>query len=155
MKIFFGTLLLLATQFSVDAGEQTKTVKPSTFDYIAASAAAFEIAPVKSRKELLKVMNGPSALDLLSEQGRQLFIESLVFKKKGLASYNYQVLTDELNEQQIYQVLSLFGAQYSLRKSGKSDYQPLAPIHYMKYRCAGIATCDSNETSICISENCK
>lgn len=69
MKIFFGTLLLLATQFSVDAGEQTKTVKPSTFDYIAASAAAFKFAPVISRKELLKVLNGPSVLDLLSEQG--------------------------------------------------------------------------------------
>lgn len=155
MKMFFGTLLLLVTQFSVDAGEQTKTVKPSTFDYIAASAAAFEIAPVKSRKELLKVMNGPNALDLLSEQGRQLFIESLVFKKKGLASYNYQVLTDELNEQQIYQVLSLFGAQYSLRQSDTADYQPLAPIHYHGYACVATATCEVKSNTICPSENCR
>jgi hypothetical protein len=147
MKFFLGTLLFFATQLSVYADEQTKAIKPSTFDYRAASAAAFEIAPVKSKKDLLKVMNGPSALDLLSEQGRQLFVESLVFTKKSLASYNYQVLTDELNEQQIFQVLSLFGAQYSLRQSDTADDQPLAPIFISNLALA--APLPPSDTVVC------
>lgn len=53
-----------------------------------------------------------SPLSLLSSEGLQAFSDSLVFRSGGLASWRHDVLVNELSDQQIYQVLQLFGRHY-------------------------------------------
>lgn len=72
------------------------------------------LAPIKSESDLVNYMgNMPknSPLRMLSDAGRASFIQSLVFGNKGLGSFNYAVLQNELTPTQIYRVLSLFGMQ--------------------------------------------
>lgn len=132
-----------------------KYLNDEVVDYQEIQKQAFKFAPIKNRKDLLKLMNTPTALNLLSPQARQLFVDSLEFRKNGLASFNYQALTDELSEVEIYQVLALFGAQYSLQRQSNFDYQPMASKDYKGYKCAAIATCELAEGFICIGNNCR
>ncbi|MEX1829016.1 hypothetical protein [Luteibacter sp. CQ10] len=71
-------------------------------------------APIKSESDLRKYLlteSLSSPLNRLSPDAKARFISSLIFSEKGLGSYNYQSLEDELTASQIYDVLSLFGAQ--------------------------------------------
>lgn len=71
-------------------------------------------APVKSASDLrdyLATESATSPLSHLSPAAKQRFLDSLVFGEKGLGSYSYEPLQSELTASQIYDVLSLFGAQ--------------------------------------------
>jgi hypothetical protein len=50
-----------------------------------------------------------SPLNRMSAEGKQRFLDSLVFSEKGLASYRYAELRAELTPVEIEQVLGLFG----------------------------------------------
>lgn len=52
-------------------------------------------------------------LNKLPDSAKRNFINSLLFTGKGLASYSYLPLADHLSATEIYQTLSLFGAQSS------------------------------------------
>ncbi|MBI1365379.1 MAG: hypothetical protein GC153_05420 [Alphaproteobacteria bacterium] len=73
------------------------------------------LAPIKSKADLDRYLSTAtvSPLDWLSSNAKWEFIGSLVFHERGLASYRYDVLAKELTPTQIYQLLSLFGAQHT------------------------------------------
>ncbi|MDP5211095.1 hypothetical protein [Microbulbifer sp. 2205BS26-8] len=73
------------------------------------------LAPIKNQIDLqtylasAPIENTP--LGALSEAEREIFINSLVFTNKGLASFNYDVLSYGPTATEIYSILALFGAQ--------------------------------------------
>ncbi|WP_448098081.1 hypothetical protein [Luteibacter yeojuensis] len=71
-------------------------------------------APIKSEADLqnyLVAEQPNSPLNKLSPAAKAKFLSSLRFGDKALGSYNYEVLENELTASQIYDILSLFGAQ--------------------------------------------
>lgn len=73
------------------------------------------LAPIQSAADLQQYQVDHarigSPLDRLSPSAKQRFLSSLTFSDKGLASFSYADLQDELTPSQIYQVLTLFGVQ--------------------------------------------
>lgn len=128
---------------------------------------AYELAPVKSAADLQKFLakgTDRTPLAALSPGARQRFLQSLVFTEKGLASFKYDDLRTELTATQIYQVLSLFGAQRStgtipgLRVQSRADTLIAQPsgseTDYEGYRCEVKASCHENMHWICVGANC-
>ena len=70
-------------------------------------------APIKSRADLERFIssNPGTPLDKLPPIVRANFIDSLVFKKDGLASLSYAGLGNFLTISETYKLLSLFGMQ--------------------------------------------
>ncbi len=140
--------------------------------------SAISAAPVQSRADLESHLadNPDSAIHQLSHGGRETLLTSLVLTDKGLGSFNYQVLEDELTPTQIYEVLSLFGLGelVSLFKHARietSDDERLlsldtdrqgdlaTPMHHpcpniYNYRCNPPATCTQAYHNYCITCNC-
>jgi len=93
----------------------------------------YELAPVKNRGDLNKLLKTDSALDLLSEPAKNRFTDSLIFSKNGLSGFNYVDLEAELTPKEIYQILSLFGAQQYIsifenaRIETSADYLLVSP----------------------------
>ena len=136
---------------------------------------ALQLAPVKSRQDLeqhLRSSGSASPLAALSESGKRRFIASLKFNDSGITSFSYGDLQAELNASQIYQVMSLFGAQHTVammrnvRIQDAVDEQimrplggppgpvcPSQPCEYEGYECAKKATCSYNINTICM-RNC-
>ncbi|MDP5211291.1 hypothetical protein [Microbulbifer sp. 2205BS26-8] len=72
-------------------------------------------APIKNQEELenylaiTPIENSP--LNALSEIERELFINSLVFTKRGLAGFDYSMLSYGPTATEVYNILALFGSQ--------------------------------------------
>lgn len=133
---------------------------------------AYELAPVKSKADLDFISAKPSALDLLSSDAKQRFIESIKFGDKGLAGFYYADLENELSFTQIYEILSLFGATHLISKFSNAHIETsadtllkaksinekkspglLGPTDHGGYRCESRATCVRSSLHICTS-NC-
>ncbi|MCJ8269675.1 MAG: hypothetical protein MJK04_09765, partial [Psychrosphaera sp.] len=71
---------------------------------------AWERAPIKTREALDVLLDGESPLDMLSESGKELFVQSIIFREKGLGGFNFGALVEELTPTQIHRILTLFGA---------------------------------------------
>ncbi|WP_444903596.1 hypothetical protein ACJJIU_19875 [Microbulbifer sp. CnH-101-E] len=75
----------------------------------------FLLAPIKNEVDLENYLaitpidNSP--LRVLPEIERDIFINSLVFTKKGLASFDYSALTYGPSVTEVYSILALFGSQ--------------------------------------------
>jgi len=140
----------------------------------------WSLAKVQNESELEIELNyDNSPLYLLSDYGRSEFLSSIVFRENGLGGFNMGPLEDELTPSQIYQVLSLFGAQHTTHKFKKARIdssldllllaqpiqpellQPTDPIplglpgsggkDYDGYECLRRATCSSKARHICMS----
>jgi hypothetical protein len=89
------------------------------------------LAPIKSLAEFNAHLNdgskGMAAFAKLSSEAQEIFLSSLTFNERGLASYNYAVLEDALRVEEAYHLLSLLGVQHSvgvltgLRAESKAD----------------------------------
>ena len=122
-------------------------------------ALAFAIAPVKSADELkhyLKITpKGHVPFNYLSSVDKRIFLNSLTFGEKGLSGFNYAILKEKLNQKQITEVLSVFGAQHLVASVvGDVKSQIAAPTDYKDYKCSIKATCSVSNTEICIGDNC-
>lgn len=134
---------------------------------------AYQLAPIKSEKDLhiylAKNSGNLNPLRSLSKGAQQRFLQSLVFTDKGLASFDYSDLRVELTAAQIYQLLSVFGAQHSTKSipglrivdtadmiidSQGDDNRFYPATDYPDYKCERPATCVTNFSSICIGSNC-
>ena len=128
-------------------------------------------APIKTETDLRDYLatstEGSTRFDALSPGARQRFVQSLVFTEKGLASFDYRDIQSELTASEIYQLLSLFGAQRSTgvipspRVETPTDAAimdlviELPPFaDYPDYECKSRATCSGRVGSICIGANC-
>lgn len=126
------------------------------------------LAPVKSRADLLSYLQtGPvatSPLAKLSPGARHRFLASLTFNENGLTGYRYDDLERELNASEIYELLSLFGAQHTTSlldnvrvetEAGKLIMSSSEPSMMMDdhkgYKCVGRATCNLAQDYICMS----
>lgn len=168
--IFVGTLL--AEDQSTPNADVGKIVRQQA---MLDQDIALELAPIKSSAELQQHMMSAgmnSPLSWLSTPARKRFIASLRFNEKGITSFKYEDLQAELTASQIYQVLSLFGAQHTVammrnaRVESPIDEQimkpltdpsdvlcPSQPCDYEGYECAKKATCATNINTICM-RNC-
>jgi hypothetical protein len=83
---------------------------------VARDALDFAMAQIKSENDLQNYLQtqgfSQSPLDALSPPARQRFLTSLQFNERGLTSFEYRDLEEELSASQIYRILSLFGAQH-------------------------------------------
>lgn len=134
---------------------------------------AYRTAPIHSKAELesyLRKQNpgNQTPLGLLSSAAQQRFLQSLVFTKGGLASFDTSDLRAELTATQVYRILAIFGAQDTTKSipglrvqdstdaaivgQGKLEAQPFAD--YYNYKCIPPATCVYNIQTICIGNNC-
>lgn len=135
------------------------------------------VAPIKSeqdlREYLAKTHPGTSPLDVLSFAGKQRFLASLQFNGKGLTTFEYLDLENELTPTQIYRVLALFGVQRDtvlLTRAAKLTptdrlimgtdggppgvtINPPTPGDHEGYMCESRGTCFRSADRICTS-NC-
>jgi hypothetical protein len=125
------------------------------------------LAPIRSTTELETYLQSRkvSPFSSLSERSQRLFLESLVFTEKGLASYRYRELEEELTPRQAFELLSLFGAQKTIAQlrflqSSPEELEAMAKIapvlndDHRGYRCVPPATCLAAMDMICIGVNC-
>ena len=125
--------------------------------------------PIRSLAELNAHLGSgrSSPLDALSVSARQAFIDSLVFSERGLASFRYVELKQELTAAQTYAVLEVFGLGYDVELIRPGEYvaapvtsdgvnrssSALRKLDHDNYWCSSRATCSQMGGSICIS-NC-
>jgi hypothetical protein len=137
---------------------------------------AFLFAPIKSKSDL-QVYLAENTLrqtpfGKLSQGAQQRFLKSLVFTDRGLASFDYRDLKRELTAGDIYELLSLFGAQrttFSIPDlkslSATDEFVTMlscgatvcicdSGCDYPEYWCSSTATCSAKKGSVCIGSNC-
>lgn len=134
-----------------------------------------ELAPVKSLQDFYKTellsSRGMVAFKKLRPQEQADFISGLVFTSQGLASYNYRVVEDSLSVSEAYDLLGLFGVQYTIKHlkglKVKNAVDLLIQQREMTvsaccdeneeshkgYRCESPGTCGMSQTHIC-TDNC-
>lgn len=170
-KIIASLIFFLAT--TVNAAQPTEQVSESVamVKYLA-KQEALSLAPIKNKADLNRVLEKSSAIDYLSPTAKEIFLNSLVFGRKGLASFNFSVLKEELDADQAYQLLALFGMQHLIRniqgeqkksldavESGLqkeitlNNMQPFMMKDYEGYYCRSRATCSRSIGDICTG-NC-
>ncbi|MBY6064562.1 hypothetical protein [Pseudidiomarina sediminum] len=94
----------LASLFTYSSANETST------NY--ERALAQSLATVKSEIQLVEELKDSSSpLNLMSNDAKHEFVNSISFSEKGITSFNYKVLESELTPTEIYRVLSLFGMQ--------------------------------------------
>lgn len=119
---------------------------------------------IHSTKELNDYLNSTpsSPLNRLPKETRQHFVDSLVFTKAGLASFQYSDLIS-LSATEIYQTLSLFSVEHAtplvshapiLSDSDREAMSVQTREDYPGYKCSPPATCISQAGAICIAANC-
>lgn len=127
----------------------------------------FLLAPIKSKKDLAWYLSShahtKTPLDDLSAPAKTRFIEALVFTDSGLGSFDYKDLENELTPTQIYQVLSLFGAQGATAElshaevRSETDRLLISQVPtvqcYKDHECVEPHTCSFSNFDCCTS-NC-
>jgi hypothetical protein len=73
----------------------------------------FFAAPIKTAADAKRIAAFADATPLaaLPEKTRIKFLERLRFTDRGLASYDYSFLTQNLSASQVYEILAMFGRQ--------------------------------------------
>jgi hypothetical protein len=106
---------------------------------------------IHSAKELTAYLQTAKTtpLDRLSPADRQEFLSSLRFGDKGLGSFKYTAL-ESLSPEDVYQVLSLFGAERNTSMITHDATSNVA-VDYKDYECSSRATCRSALFYICLS----
>ncbi|WP_143525876.1 hypothetical protein [Rhodanobacter sp. C05] len=131
----------------------------------------FLLAPVKSRFDLINYVHAipHSPLDRLSPSAKQRFLASLTFNESGLTGFDYSDLRAELTVTEVYQVLSIFGAQRltsmvrgarvltATDKALQVSPSPMGggsigmPDDHEGYVCQGAHTCAKRDEHICMT----
>lgn len=137
---------------------------------------SYALAPIKSSNDLESYLYDTaqsfSPLDRLSPSGKRRFLESLTFTERGLASYDFADLEAELSVTEIYQVLSLFGAQHTTpmikgaRVASDTDNAIISLVgpplcvslgcegDRQASKCISPGTCQASSTSFICTSNC-
>jgi hypothetical protein len=129
------------------------------------STAANAAPPIRSTKDLDSYAgtNPGFALNRLSPDAKQRFLDSLVFTELGLASYQASEL-EALTPAQLVQILSVLKVENTaslIAQARDSNVagQPAAIVKpnddYPGYKCQPPATCIAYFGAICIASNCR
>lgn len=175
---FTFTLLLLFTLFSTDAIAGDEANKLSLWHKQVSASTAL----IKSENQL-SILETHPIWNELSSYAQSEFKSSLTFNDKGLTTFNFGVLEEELTVSKIYNLLSLFGQQayasfmvnarvetdadvlilnrpmLNQREERPNNYNDtnisimVLPGDRMHYRCSERATCSPSENDIC-THNC-
>ncbi|WP_444887726.1 hypothetical protein [Microbulbifer sp. JMSA008] len=131
MKAFTLTILVIAVlsffflqpAFSLDAslksqGEKftrSSLIKQKQKYWMDKREKDYQLAPIKNQLELEKYLEitptEKSPLNALSEIEREIFINSLTFTSRGIAGFDYSVLSYGPTATEVYNILALFGFQ--------------------------------------------
>lgn len=169
-RILFAIVMMGSLSIAI-ASQGVKQVVLSEMQRRELAQAA---APIKSTSDLQVYFattgNRATPFSRLSDSARHRFIESLTFNEKGLTGFSYADLQAELSATEIYQLLSLFGAQHltssikgaairtpldaAIMNAGSTISPSFENIDdHVGYYCSGRATCSQSATQICMS-NC-
>lgn len=159
-----GTALAQNTASSSGLAEAAEVVAKKELD---SRASETFLAPIRSQAELETYLGQrkTSPFNALSPRSLKLFLDSLVFTEKGLASYRYKELEAELSPRQAVELLSLFGAQKTVssldfaqasaaEKEAVAKIGPIFNEDHKGYRCVPPATCMAAMDMICVGANC-
>ncbi|WKD48172.1 hypothetical protein [Microbulbifer spongiae] len=134
----------------------------------------FQAAPIKTKAQLdsylavTPIENTP--FKALAETEREIFIDTLVFTDKGLASFHADVLSYGPTATEVYNILALFGSQsatpslHALTIESEADRSIMASDqalqdwilyeHLCTYIIQGFWACDRNTPYRCFVERC-
>ena len=117
-------------------------------------------APAKTKAQLQALASVESPLDALPQGAKQKFIDRVVWRENGIAGYRYVDL-QQLTPTQIYEILSLIGAQYMVGRFKEAtvvtelDAMLMGDPNYLRsedydgYWCKSRATCSISHSDIC------
>lgn len=127
----------------------------------------WQMAKVKTKDDLEQLLLSDSPLDLLSPAAKERFVDSIVFREKGLGGFYSDDIVAELTPSQAYRILSLFGAQHVLPKlrgmriESKVDAMLAAPgpvsiykDNFYGYKCESPGTCKKTSSNYICTSNC-
>lgn len=155
-----GICLLMLLSSANAYADCTGTTAPTDRQLNMQDELAAPIASEAGLLSYLEAMSDESPLRALSEEALSSFIASLRFNEKGLTSFSTIELERELTVRQAHDVLSLLGAQSSIRRlpipaRDAQDSEILKRMmprceesHY-SYQCVGTGTCKTSASSIC------
>ncbi|MFC4700517.1 hypothetical protein ACFO4O_10130 [Glaciecola siphonariae] len=183
----YFALAFLTASFVVLANDNIKSLSSSPYQAKKAEdikklelrnqQVAFELATVKTMADFQTIeIADSSPLNLLSEDAKARFANSLVFNQRGLAGFYYADLEAELTPTQIYTVLRLFGKQHATHLFSNARIETTLDVMLLDrpisledtsefvagtnnmpvfgdhkgYYCAGRATCTERQGSICM-----
>lgn len=175
-SMLLALLIWNSTAQAAETSETLLTKKPgsgTTANIIAKRLASdWKRAPIQSYSDLYDhiraLPDNGSPFNRMSEATLAAFLDSLVITEKGLGSFSPAPLQAELTPNEIYEVLSLFGAQrltYALGNMGtestlgrnlaseKTDVGANSCL-IDHHKCELPATCVSFFGAICIWCNC-
>lgn len=113
-NLMLACALAIATTVSGLATAADAHDSPAT---ISTSATRVQLAPIRSRADLVRFLASPAAsrspLARMSILGKKRFLAGLTFNERGLTGYRFTDLEAELSPSDIYRVLSLFGAEHT------------------------------------------
>lgn len=179
MKIIIMVMATLFSffNFSVLGGEKSNTLEENLSSIEKQKIIHWNLAKIKNMDEVeIELNNERSSLYFLSDYGRDEFLNSIVFRKNGLGGFNMAPLEDELTPEQIYQILSLFGAQHIIHHFKRARIESSLDVllltnpknetlltngpfgqpgdgskDHLEYECLRRATCASKQRHICMS----
>ena len=141
--ILFSFTLMSNGIASDSSDDKASNLEISSNSSAEVTSILWQNAPIKSKEALIALSNTQSPLDALSSYNREKFIESVQFRKNGIAGYYYKGLEDELTPTQIYSILALIGKQGDVimfkdaRVESKTDAELLR-----------IGGCDENQLNL-------
>lgn len=123
MRIVLLVTTLLALVFSLPVvAQMSSEVVAYRAQEMLNEDIALSLAPIRSQAELQSYLRttpkSTSPLERLSPAAKKRFLASLSFNENGITGFSYDDLESELTASQIYQVLSLFGAQHITSQLG-------------------------------------
>lgn len=139
LALFAGTLLVAASSVASDLDVAAVQWQQQEID--------LSMAPIKSHAELVRHLRtvNDSPMTRLTPRARQQFIASLVFTRKGLASYSWEPLTS-LSVTDKWRLLSLFGLQSHAR-----DVPGAAPANEIEQHMHDVAPMVENwHNKVCV-----
>lgn len=160
--------LVLAYSAAAAAAAAAQTgdgVRESVREQVLVAQMNAQISSAARLDSYLAVIPVDSPLALLSVHGLEQFLTSLSFNENGLVGYSTEAIASELSYSQAHRLLSLFGAERTLRLMPglRVENEVDRDIHrsyvqsgelvedHMGYRCVARATCRESTEFVCMS----
>ncbi|QZN79264.1 hypothetical protein K5K93_11565 [Stenotrophomonas sp. DR822] len=158
--------LVLAYSASASAAAQTGDgVRESLREQMLVAQKNAQISSAARLDSYLAAIPVDSPLTLLSADGLEQFLTSLSFNENGLVGYSTDAIASELSYSQARRLLSLFGAERTLRlmpglrvdtevdRDIRRSYVQSGELveDHMGYRCVARATCRESTEFVCMS----